>query len=164
LLYVFGCFLLALSAVPLLAAIGSGSLLAFRVATLVGLSINYPIMFGPQSHLYSELFPEELHYSGISIGAQSAGALGGGLAPLIATSLVARYGSIQAVGLYLAMLGLLGALCAHLMRSATIVSIRGTLTVQSEGEIIDASTEPAADWRGQKCTRDPGSRQSRGIT
>jgi MFS transporter, MHS family, shikimate and dehydroshikimate transport protein len=93
-------------------------LLAFQIAVIMGLSVNYPIMFGPQSHLYSEQFPGELRYSGMSIGIQIAGALGGGLAPIIATSLIARFGSIQAVGVYLAGLGLLAALCAYLMRSA----------------------------------------------
>jgi MHS family shikimate/dehydroshikimate transporter-like MFS transporter len=83
----------------------------------VGLSLNYAIMFGPQSYLYSEQFPAELRYSGLSIGIQIAGALGGGLAPIIATSLIARFGSIQAVGVYLAGLGVLAAWCAYRMRS-----------------------------------------------
>jgi MHS family shikimate/dehydroshikimate transporter-like MFS transporter len=117
-LYIFGALLLAVSAIPLLTAMGSGSLLAFQIAVIVGLSVNYTIMFGPQSQLYSEQFPPELRYSGLSIGIQIAGALGGGLAPIIATSLIARFGSIQAVGVYLAGLGLLAALCAYLMRSA----------------------------------------------
>jgi MFS family permease len=117
-LYIFGALLLAVSAIPLLTAIGSGSLRAFQIAVIVGLSVNYTIMFGPQSHLYSEQFPGELRYSGMSIGIQIAGALGGGLAPIVATSLIARFGSIQAVGVYLSGLGLLAALCAYLMRSA----------------------------------------------
>ena len=54
-------------------------------------------------------FPGELRYSGMSIGIQIAGAVGGGLAPIIATSLIARSGSIQAVGVYLTGLGLLAA-------------------------------------------------------
>jgi MHS family shikimate/dehydroshikimate transporter-like MFS transporter len=117
-LYIFGALLLAVSAIPLLTAMGSGSLLAFQIAVIMGLSVNYPIMFGPQSHLFSEQFPGELRYSGLSIGIQIAGALGGGLAPIIATSLIARFGSIQAVGVYLAGLGLLAALSAYLMRFA----------------------------------------------
>jgi MFS transporter, MHS family, shikimate and dehydroshikimate transport protein len=117
-LYIFGALLLAVTAIPLLTAMGSGSLRAFQIAVIVGLSVNYTIMFGPQSHLYSEQFPGELRYSGMSIGIQIAGALGGGLAPIVATALIARFGSIQAVGVYLSGLGLLAALCAYLMRSA----------------------------------------------
>jgi MHS family shikimate/dehydroshikimate transporter-like MFS transporter len=116
-LYIFGGLLLAVSAVPLLTAMVSGSLPAFQIAVIVGLSLNYAIMFGPQSHLYSEQFPGELRYSGMSIGIQIAGALGGGLAPIIASSLITTFGSIQAVGVCLTGLGLLAALCAYLMRS-----------------------------------------------
>jgi MHS family shikimate/dehydroshikimate transporter-like MFS transporter len=116
-LYIAGALLLAISAIPLLTAIGSGSALAFQIAVIVGLSINYAVMFGPQSHLYSEQFPPELRYSGMSIGIQVAGALGGGLAPIVATSLIAGFGTIQAVGVYLAALGILAAICASLMRS-----------------------------------------------
>lgn len=116
-LYIAGGLLLAVCAIPLLTAIGSGSALAFQIAVIVGLSINYAAMFGPQSHLYSEQFPPELRYSGMSIGIQVAGALGGGLAPIVATSLIAGFGTIQAVGVYLAGLGILAAICAYLMRS-----------------------------------------------
>jgi metabolite-proton symporter len=117
-LYIFGGLLLAVCAIPLSMAIGSGSSIAFQLAVIVGLSINYATMFGPQSHLYSEQFPPELRYSGMSIGIQVAGALGGGLAPIVATSLIASFGSIHAVGAYLAGLGLLAALCAYLMQSS----------------------------------------------
>ena len=116
-LYVFGGALLAVSAIPLMEAIGSGSRLAFQVAVIVGLAVNYAVMFGPQSHLYSEQFPYELRYTGMSIGIQVAGALGGGLAPIIATFLIATF-SLHAVGVYLASLGLLAALCAYLMQSS----------------------------------------------
>jgi MHS family shikimate/dehydroshikimate transporter-like MFS transporter len=37
----------------------------------------------------AEMFPIRLRYSGISLAYQAAGILGGGLAPLVATSLVA---------------------------------------------------------------------------
>jgi MFS transporter, MHS family, shikimate and dehydroshikimate transport protein len=117
-LYVFGGILLAVSAIPLIAAIGSGSSLAFQIAMIFGLSVNYAAMFGPQSHLYSEQFPHELRYTGMSIGIQVAGALGGGLAPIVATSLTARFGTVLAVGVYLACLGVLAALCAYRMRSS----------------------------------------------
>jgi MFS transporter, MHS family, shikimate and dehydroshikimate transport protein len=117
-LYIFGGLLLSICAIPLSMAIGSGSLLAFQLALIVGLSINYAAMFGPQSHLYSEQFPPELRYSGMSIGIQVAGALGGGLAPIVATTLIAGFGSFYAVGAYLAGLGLLAAFCAYLMQSS----------------------------------------------
>ncbi|MEW6642450.1 MAG: MFS transporter [Pseudomonadota bacterium] len=116
-LYIAGALLLAACSVPLMMAIGSGSAVAFQIAVIVGLAVNYAIMFGPQSHLYSEQFPHELRYSGMSIGIQVAGALGGGLAPIVASALIANFGTIHAVGVYLAGLGLLAASCAYFMHA-----------------------------------------------
>jgi len=116
-LYIAGGLFLAVSSVPLMTAIGSGSAWAFQIAVILGLSVNYAIMFGPQSHLYSEQFPPELRYSGMSIGIQVAGALGGGLAPIVASTLIANFGTIHAVGVYLAGLGLLAAICAYFMQA-----------------------------------------------
>jgi MHS family shikimate/dehydroshikimate transporter-like MFS transporter len=117
-LYVFGGVLLALMALPLFQAIGSGSLTAYTAAMVVALALNYPLMFAPQSNLYAAQFPAELRYSGISIGIQMAAALGGGLAPIIAATLVAKYGSIVPVGAYVAVLGAVAALSAWKMRPA----------------------------------------------
>ena len=115
-LYIFGTLLLAVMAVPLFTAMGSGSLTTYTLAAVVALALNYAIIFGPQSSLYAAKFPPELRYSGISIGIQFAAALGGGLAPLIAATLVARYGGIEYVGGYLSALGLIGAISAWLMK------------------------------------------------
>lgn len=118
-LYIAGTLLLAAMAVPLFHAMGSGSLATYTVAVVIALTLNYAIIFGPQSSLYSAQFPAELRYSGMSIGIQVAAALGGGLAPIIAATLVAHQGGIESVGVYLAALGLIGALSAYLMRPTT---------------------------------------------
>jgi MFS transporter, MHS family, shikimate and dehydroshikimate transport protein len=116
-LYAAGGLLLAVMAVPLFLAIGSDSATAFTAAVVVGLAVNYACMFGPQSELYGAQFPAEFRYTGVSLGIQFAAAVGGGLAPIVATSLVAGFGSIVAVGFYLAALGPLATFCAALMRS-----------------------------------------------
>ncbi|WP_321915984.1 MULTISPECIES: MFS transporter [Paraburkholderia] len=115
-LYYFGGTLLAVMAVPLFKAIGSGSYSAYVVATILALALNYAILFAPQSNLYAAQFPAELRYSGMSMGIQFASALGGGLAPIIAATLVAKYASIVPVGVYVAVLGALAATSAYLMR------------------------------------------------
>ncbi|MBV6306356.1 MHS family MFS transporter [Candidimonas humi] len=115
-LYIFGTLLLAVMAVPLFHALGGGSPGSYTLATIIALALNYAIIFGPQSTLYSAQFPAELRYSGMSIGIQVAAALGGGLAPIIATLLVSHMGGIESVGIYLAALGLVGALSAYLMK------------------------------------------------
>lgn len=118
-LYFLGAVLLAVMGVPIFMAIGSGSPLAYTVATISAMALNYAWMFGPQSNLYSAQLPAELRYSGISIGIQVAGAVGGGLAPFIATTLVAHYHSIVPVGVYISILALVAALSVMLMRSPT---------------------------------------------
>lgn len=115
-IYGLGGLMLSLMAVPLFAAIGSGSLAAFTVAVPVALAVNYASMFGPQSDLYGAQFPAELRYSGMSLGIQIAAVIGGGLAPIVATTLVSTHG-ITSVGVYIAVLGLVAAICAALMRS-----------------------------------------------
>lgn len=115
-LYIVGTLLLAVMAVPLFHLMGTGSHTLYVLACVLSLALNYAIIFGPQSSLYAAQFPPELRYSGISIGIQVAAAIGGGLAPLIAATLVARLGGIGSVGIYLSVLGLIGALSAWLMK------------------------------------------------
>lgn len=115
-LSVFGGVLLAVAAVPIFSALGSGSIGAYTTATVLALSVLYAIMFGPQSNLFGAQFPAELRYSGISIGIQFAAAIGGGLAPLISTLIVQRYDSILPVGIYIAVLGVISASSAYFMR------------------------------------------------
>jgi MFS family permease len=116
LLYGLGGVLLAALAIPSMAVIDTRSVIGLKVAIITGLGLNYSLMFGPQASLYSAQFPPELRYSGLSLGIQLAAALGGGLAPIIATALLKASGSLLWIGAYLAALGLLATLCAWLMR------------------------------------------------
>jgi len=44
-----------------------------------------------------------VRYSGASLGYQLGGILGGGLAPIIATALLARYGNTTGISVYIAL-------------------------------------------------------------
>jgi len=112
----WGGLLLAVMAVPIFMAVGSGSLLAYSVATFVAMALNYAMMIAPQSSLYAAQFPPELRYSGLSIGVQFSAAIGGGLAPMISAMLVARFDSIVSVGGYLAVLGVIAGMAAFMMK------------------------------------------------
>jgi MFS family permease len=117
LLYGVGAILLAVLAIPAMAVIDGRSAIGLKMAIIVGLGLNYPLMIGPQASLYSAQFPAELRYSGLSLGIQLAAALGGGMAPIIATALLEASGRLVSIGAYVAMLGLVAALCASLMRA-----------------------------------------------
>nr|WKF62218.1 Inner membrane metabolite transport protein YhjE [Paraburkholderia busanensis] len=112
-----GALVMAVCVVPLLRWIDGGSLVALQVAVAIALGVNYPLLFAPQSALFAAQFPVAVRFSGISIGIQFAAALGGGLAPIVATALVTRFHSLQAIALYVGALALLAALCARLMQN-----------------------------------------------
>ncbi|CAA2137771.1 MFS transporter [Methylobacterium bullatum] len=117
LVYGIGAILLALAAVPLFWILDTGDTSLIRFGIIVCLGGIYPMMYGPQPALYSSQFPASIRYSGISLCVQGAAAIGGGLAPIIATSLLSATEGTTAVGLYLGALGLLAATCCGLLRS-----------------------------------------------
>ena len=55
-------------------------------------------MYGPQAAFFSELFSTRVRFSGVSIGYQIGSVLGGGLAPLVATALLAAGGGNPVCG------------------------------------------------------------------
>lgn len=83
---------------PLVDRAGFGAILA---AAGVGL-VLHAAMYGPQAAYFSELFGTRTRYSGASIGYQLASIVAGGLAPLIATSLLAAFASAVPVAVYVA--------------------------------------------------------------
>jgi hypothetical protein len=63
---------------------------------------GHAAMYGPQAAFLSELIGTRVRYTGASLGYQLAAPLSGGLAPLIATSLLAwSSGEPWPVGVYL---------------------------------------------------------------
>ncbi|HEY3815412.1 MAG TPA: MFS transporter [Caulobacteraceae bacterium] len=84
------------------------------------------LMYGPQAALFAELFPVELRYSGASIGYQLGAVLGGGLAPIIATALYARFHSSTAIGIYLFAMCFISLVSALLLRGRKARADRAT--------------------------------------
>lgn len=116
--YLFGAVAMALSVVPLLRWIDSGNLMVLQIAVAIALGLNYALLFGPQSALFAAQFPVNVRFSGISIGIQFAAAIGGGMAPIVATTLVARFHSLQPIAIYVGSLAGLAVLCTRLMNGA----------------------------------------------
>ncbi|MFD0656850.1 MFS transporter [Thermocatellispora tengchongensis] len=81
--------------------IDTGNFAAITLAVTVGL-VLHGAMYGPQAAFFSELFGTRMRYSGVSVGAQLASIVAGGLAPLIAVALLQAYGSALPVMLYVA--------------------------------------------------------------
>jgi metabolite-proton symporter len=74
---------------------------AIDLAAIVAL-VLHGAMYGPQAAFFTELFGTRVRYSGTSIGYQLASIIAGGLAPLIATALLAGFGSATPVAVYVA--------------------------------------------------------------
>ncbi|HKS89815.1 MAG TPA: MFS transporter [Stellaceae bacterium] len=106
--YGFIYFALLNSAVPLLIVVAI--VLAF---------IPHDIMYGPQAALIAEGFTPRLRYSGTSIGYQLASLTAGGPAPIIATALLAAYGSGYVIGGYIAVCAIVSIVATALMQDHT---------------------------------------------
>ena len=114
----FGTVALGAFAVPMFTLVESRDPTLITVAVVVALGIIYPLMYAPEASLFARLFPARVRYTGLSISAHVGGAVGGGLAPLVATWLMTSYGSIIAVGIYLGGLACLAFLCVLLLKPA----------------------------------------------
>jgi MFS family permease len=86
-----GAIFIILFAFPFFWLIDLRSTTALAFAITLGLIIH-SAMYGPQAAFFSELFGTRVRYSGASLGYQLASPLAGGLAPLIATALLANSG------------------------------------------------------------------------
>ena len=73
------------------------------------MNVTHAIGFGIGASWMPELFGTRVRYTGASLGCQVSAALSGGLAPIVATALLAWAGATWPVSLYLVALGLVAA-------------------------------------------------------
>jgi MFS family permease len=81
--------------------------------------VPHDLMYGPQGALIAECFTPRLRYSGASIGYQLASVTAGGPAPLIATALLAAYGSGYAIAVYIAITAIISLIATIMMPDYT---------------------------------------------
>ena len=92
---------------------------ALIVIAIVLAFIPHDIMYGPQAALIAEGFTPRLRYSGCSIGYQLASLTAGGPAPIIATALLAAYGSGYVIAGYIAITAIISIIATALMSDYT---------------------------------------------
>src|SRR5271154_2091 len=100
------------------------ALLDTKVATLVALAIvlslvPHDMMYGPQAALIAESFPGRLRYSGASLGYQLSSLIAGGPAPLIASSLLSRYGSATPIAMFILACAVVSLIATAMLRDNT---------------------------------------------
>jgi metabolite-proton symporter len=98
--YLAGAVLSLLYSIPFFRLLGLGPGFV-PIALVIGVNLGQDSMYGPQAAYFAELFGARVRYSGASLVYQLSSVFSGGLAPFIATVLLARYGAI-AVGAYMA--------------------------------------------------------------
>jgi len=71
------------------------------IAMILVMNTGHDMMYGPMAATLSELFGTRVRYSGASLTYQLTSVVSGGVAPFIATVLLAKYG-VGAVAAYVA--------------------------------------------------------------
>ncbi|GAA1661549.1 shikimate transporter [Mycolicibacterium murale] len=84
---------LAVVVFPFWIMVDTGSFWLISLAMLIGLGVFQSLVYGVQPAYFSEIFPTEIRYSGLSLGMQIGSILGGAFAPVIATALISRFSS-----------------------------------------------------------------------
>jgi metabolite-proton symporter len=97
--------------------LASGTEAYIYLAMVIAIGVIYSLLYGPEGNLFSVQFPPHVRYSGISLAVQVSGAIGGGLAPLVATWLLkANHGNPLMLATYLTCLGLIAVVSVSLMK------------------------------------------------
>jgi MFS transporter, MHS family, shikimate and dehydroshikimate transport protein len=90
--YLLGAGLHVALAFPFFALVQTKSVPLILIAWVLGYAVANGALFATQPAFFSELFGTKVRYSGISIGYQFSALIAGGLAPFVATGLVAWAG------------------------------------------------------------------------
>ncbi len=114
--FAFGAIFLAVFAVPMFWMMDSRDPALFLLAVIGALAICQPSMYALLPSLFAAQFPAEIRCSGVSLCFQIAAAIGSGVAPIVATLLLVRFGTTLPIAAYLVGLGLLAAICAASMQ------------------------------------------------
>jgi metabolite-proton symporter len=117
LVFALGCIGICLFSFVFFGLLGAGNPTLIYLAMIVALAGVYALLYGPEGNLFSAQFPASVRYSGISLAVQTSGAIGGGLAPMIATWLV-KVGNGNPIYLscYLILLGVIAIVSVAMMR------------------------------------------------
>jgi metabolite-proton symporter len=115
-MFAAGCLGLVLFAFPYFALLNTRDPALFLLAVVISLAGVHAILYSVAGSLIPELFGTRVRYTGASLGYQLAAPLGGGAAPLIATTLVAAFpGQYWPLALYLVIIGAISLVCLYFL-------------------------------------------------
>jgi MFS transporter, MHS family, shikimate and dehydroshikimate transport protein len=122
--YFAGTVFVSCFAFPLFALLATKDPQIIVLSMVIALNFGWGTMFALESAYFPELFGTRFRYSGASLGFQVSAAVGGGLAPIIATVLTAYLGGTAGVSMMLilfAMITFIAALFAQETRGKSLV-------------------------------------------
>jgi len=140
--YLFGAVFSVLFAFPFFWLLNTGVAPLIWLAIVLGFNVGHDAMYGPQAAYFSELFGTRVRYSGASVGYQLASVFAGGLAPLIAISLLAAFG-YGAVALYMIFMALI-TVVSVILASETFQDDINATHEQERRLISESGGEPTA--------------------
>jgi len=91
--YLGGALFTMLFAFPFFWLLDTRSPMLIWLAIVLGVNLGHDAMYGPQAAFFAELFGTRVRYTGASLSYQLSSVFAGGFAPLIATGLLAKFGS-----------------------------------------------------------------------
>lgn len=107
-LLITGFIAAALFLYPFFALLQTRKLWVVGAAMVVSAGFIHPMIFAAEGSFIPELFDSNVRFTGASLGKQMGTVLGGGLAPLVATALLARSkGDYRLVVIYFAVMAVL---------------------------------------------------------
>lgn len=133
--------LAALWAFPLFWLLNTGNPILIALSFSVGMVI-FAMLYGPMGAFLPELYGTRLRYSGAGVSYNLGGILGGALAPIIASQLLAATGASWSISLYVAAMAVLS-FVSVLLLSETHLSDLSELRME-ERSLIARERGPAA--------------------
>lgn len=122
-----GYVLLGLWAIPMWLLIDTGNIFMYFLALFI-MTIGLGLSYGPQAALYTEMFPADIRYSGVSIGYAIGAILGGAFAPMIADLVFTATGASWTIGLYILLVTIVSLIAVSLVKETKGVPLNTRTT------------------------------------
>jgi len=124
-LFVAGVVLAAASMFAFYHLVASRETRLVTIALVLAAGIIHPLMFSTEGSFFPELFPTRVRFTGVSIGKQLGVVLGGGIAPLVATSLFAWTGTTVVITGYYVGLAVVALIALSFVKDTGKSGLRG---------------------------------------
>ena len=151
-MYLFGAVLSLVFSFFYIPMLDTGSLAIIVLATVIGLNLGHDAMYGVQAAFFAESFSVTSRYTGAGMGYHLAAVFGGGIAPLVATALLATGSNGKLlVGVYMAAMCLItvvAVLFARETKDLTSTRLRRTRSARRASPASRSARRPARRGSG----------------